>query len=866
MQVWLAKSRLWFWLIPAISGLVIIGCEVSPPAEVGSSPVGNWVPTRQLIRPAGVTVECAGRPVDLVASPDGQFIFVKDHRGVVVLDQTMETVLQEASLPGSGGSMHGIAISSDGTQLWVTDAQSGLHQFSVDSRGSVTWQRKISLPGPGGSGHSHSTGIALSADEETAYVCQSRNNSLALIDLKLGEQVGSIAVGVAPFDVVLSPDGSRAYVSDWGGRHPGEGDLTAPSSGTEVIVDERGVAASGCVSIVALRSPRAGKQVAVVDTGLHPADLELTRDGTTLYVACANSDRVDVIDTERAVVTASIPTRPLPDLPFGSLPNALALDEENQRLYVANGGNNAVAVVELSSDFEVLGYIPAGWWPGALTLSNDRLYIANVKGIGSRSGDPAPKGWSVYWYRGSVNQVNPPSQSDLASMTRQVLDNSRSQHALRSNTVRGTGRVARPVPRRLGDPSVFDHVVYVIKENRTYDQVFGDIEGANGDRSLCIFGREITPNHHALAEEFVLLDNYYCNGVNSADGHSWSTEGIVTDHLEKSFGGFTRSYTFGDDPLTYSSEGFIWDRILMAGLSFRNYGEFDYAEPIPSNLSYQAIYDDFVQGEKSIRFTQKIGVDRLREYSCREYPGWNMRIPDVLRADVFLKELEQFSESGGFPNFSIIYLPQDHTTGTTPGAPTPRAHMADNDLALGRIVEGISQSPFWPRTCIFVIEDDPQNGFDHVDGHRSICLVVSPYSRRGGQVIEDFYNQTSVLHTMTRILGVPPLTQFDAMMPVMSNCFTSRPDFSPYRARPAQMALDEQNPQKSALGEKELHWALASEAEPFEKFDMADEDTLNRILWHAQMGVDTPYPQEFAGAHGKGLKMLNLILTGDDDD
>ena len=451
-------------------------------------------------------------------------------------------------------------------------------------------------------------------------------------------------------------------------------------------------------------------------------------------------------------------------------------------------------------------------------------------------------------------------------MTRKVLDDNRTHHALRSHTMRGSGGTPRPVPRKIGEPSVFDHVVYIIKENRTYDQVFGDVERGNGDPSLCIFGREITPNHHALANEFVLLDNYYCNGVNSSDGHSWTTEGIVTDHLEKSFGGFTRSYTFGDDPLTYSSAGFIWDRVLMAGLSFRNYGEFDYAEPIPSGLSFQAIYDDYISGEKKIQFSQKIGVARMKQYSCREYPGWNMRIPDVLRADVFLEELKGFSEDGGFPNFSVVYLPQDHTTGTTAGAPTPRAHMADNDLAIGRIVEGISNSPFWKKTCIFIIEDDPQNGFDHVDGHRSLCLVVSPYSRRGGKVIHDFYNQTSVLHTMTRILGVPPLTQLSAMMPVMDNCFTTRPDFSPYRARPATIALDEANPAKSALGEKQLKWALASEAEPFHMFDMADEDTLNRILWHAQMGVDTPYPDAFAGAHGKGLDGLNLILTGDDDD
>ncbi len=854
-------------VLPLLPLLLIFpsGCQTTDPPMVGPGNDGHWVPTRQLIRPAGQTVQFSGRPVDLVVHPTGDFIYIKDHRGIVVLDRAMKVPLQELRFPDGGGSMHGIAIDGNGTRLWATNAQSNLHEAAIAENGTISWTRSIPLPGPDGKGDSHSTGIAITRDEKTAFVCQSRNNSLAVIDLATGKRTAEIAVGIAPYDVILSPDEKTAHVSNWGGRRAGTEDLTADSSGTEVIVDERGVAASGSVSIISLTETR--REVLVnIETGLHPSDMVLTADGSTLYVACVNSDRVDIIDTATAKVTGSISTRPLDDLPFGSLPNALALDETNQRLYVANGGNNAVATVDLSSNNEIIGFIPSGWFPGALAISEGLLYSASVKGVGSRAGDPEPKGWSVYWYRGTVNRVETPGQDELKKMTRQVFSDNRTQHALRSNTMRGSGGTPRPVPRKIGEPSVFDHVVYIIKENRTYDQVFGDVERGNGDPSLCIFGEEITPNHHALADEFVLLDNYYCNGVNSSDGHSWTTEGIVTDHLEKSFGGFTRSYTFGDDPLTFSSEGFIWDRVLMAGLSFRNYGEFDYAEPIPSGLSFQTIYDDFIRGEKKIQFSQKIGVARMKEYSCRAYPGWNMRIPDVLRADVFLEELKGFSKNGGFPNFSVVYLPQDHTTGTTAGAPTPRAHMADNDLAIGRIVEGISNSPFWEKTCIFIIEDDPQNGFDHVDGHRSLCLVISPYSRRGGEVIHDFYNQTSVLHTMTRILGVPPLTQLSAMMPVMDNCFTRKPDLAPYRARPATIALDEANPAKSALGEKQLQWALASEAQPFEKFDMADEDTLNRILWHAQMGVEAPYPDAFAGAHGKGLTQLELILTGDDDD
>ncbi len=285
----------------------------------------------------------------------------------------------------------------------------------------------------------------------------------------------------------------------------------------------------------------------------------------------------------------------------------------------------------------------------------------------------------------------------------------------------------------------------------------------------------------------------------------------------------------------------------------------DYAEPVPADASFVDIYRDFVEGKRSIRFTQKVGVENLRRYSCPSYPGWNMRIPDVLRADVFLKELKEFEQKGYFPNLVIIYLPQDHTSGTQPGMPTPRAHVADNDLALGRIVEGISKSKFWQRTCIFVIEDDPQDGFDHVDGHRSLCLVISPYTKRGA-VVSEFYNQGSVLHTICRILGVPPMNQMVAMSPVMTACFTEKPDFTPYTALPNRIPLDELNPPLNALNRQQRYWAEASLRLPLDKPDRVEEHLLNRILWHAIKGVDAPYPAEFAGAHGKGLAARGLVL------
>ncbi len=858
------KSR-----IVAVLSLCVINLSCDAPAvQVGPGAAGQHiVATRQVLRPAGQSVEFGGRPVDVVLSADGKTLYVKDNRGLVVIDTRTWKIRQELKFKSGGGSMHGIAVNRDGSRVYATTAQNILWEGQVSPRDDkVSWGRQIELPGPKSRGNSHACGIALSPDEKTAYVCLSRNNSLGVVDLDSAKLVKEIPVGVSPFDVILSPNVEQAYVSNWGGRHPKSGERTAKSSGTDTLVDERGIASSGTVSIVDLKQEL---EVAQVQTDLHPSDLELSADGRMLYVANANSDTVTVIDTvaRRAIHTISV--RPDASLPFGSAPNALALSKDGKTLYVANGGNNAVAVIRIGKAKQekpqVKGFIPTGWYPGGVVTDQEHVYIANIKGLGSRNKDQNQSGWHVYWYLGTVNKVKTPSDAVLKQYTAQVYADTRVPQILRAWEKTQSPKKPVPVPKQFGDPSVFDHVVYIIKENRTYDQVFGDMPKGNNDPCLCIFGREVTPNHHALAEQFVLLDNYYCNGVNSADGHSWATEGNVTDHLEKSFGGFTRSYTFGDDPLTYSSSGFIWDNVILHGLSFRNYGEMDYAEPIPKELTFKDIYEDFRSGSWKIRFSQNIGIENLRRYSYREFPGWNMKIPDVLRAEIFLKELKEYEEKGGFPNFVIVYLPQDHTSGTSPGWPTPRAHVADNDLALGRAVEGISKSRFWPKTCIFVIEDDPQNGFDHVDGHRSVCLVISPYTKRGA-LVSDFYNQTSVLHTMERILGLPPMNQMDAMAPVMSECFTEKPDFKPYTALPNQIRLDEMNKEAAQLNTKELHWAKKSLEQNFEIIDGPDDDTLNRILWHWAKGVDTPYPAHLAGAHATGLTALNLILVPEQED
>ncbi len=844
----------------------LAGCQTQSLEHVGPlAPGGHLTPTYQWLHPAGQSVQFGGRPVDVVLAPDGRTLWVKDHRGLVAIDVATWQIRQELKLKEGGSSVHGLVVTRDNSHLYISSAQNALWEAIIGADGKAAWGRKITLAGPGGRGNSHAAGVALLPDEASICVCLSRNNSLGVVELKSGKLIKQIKVGVAPFDVVLEPNGKLAYVSNWGGRLPHKGETTAKSSSTDTLIDARGVAASGTISIVDLEK---GQEIAQIPVGLHPSDLVLSSNAQTLYVANANSDTVSLIDVSKRLVSHTIVVRPDPELPFGSAPNALVIDKTGARLYAANGGNNAVAVASLrdGASPQLEGFIPTAWYPGALAIDDQFLYIACVKGFGSRQPDPKKKGWNSHNHLGTVAKVPIPAIRTLQTYSQQVKADARVPEILRAWEKSSQPQKPLPVPQRLGDPSIFEHIVYIIKENRTYDQVFGDLPKGNNDPSLCVFGRNITPNQHALAEQFALLDNYYCNGVLSADGHAWAMEGYATDYLEKSFGGWTRSYPYsGDDPISYAASGFIWDNVLQHGLSFRNYGEMSKTSIVPTNATFKAIFDDYRAKAGKITFKHDIQIDTLRQYSCAQSPGWNLKIPDQVRADVFLAEFKENEKQGRWPNLVIVYLPCDHTTGTSPGTPTPRAQVADNDLAVGRIVEAVSHSQFWPKTCMFVIEDDPQAGFDHVDGHRSTCLVVSPYTKRGA-VVSHFYNQTSVLHTMEQMLGLPPMNQMDALAPLMTQCFTTKPDFKPFTCLTNAVPLDELNKPLKTLKSEELHWATQSLAQSFEEADQADEDTLNRILWHSAKGGEAPYPAQFAGAHGKGLKGLGLKLVSDLDD
>ncbi|MCA8950649.1 MAG: beta-propeller fold lactonase family protein, partial [Planctomycetes bacterium] len=829
---------------PLVSLLLLAACSSAdlarPPVPTG--PVGRRAdsqvtPVNQTLTPFGTFVDLPGlRPQAIAPSADGRQLYVSGKTSeLLVLDAATGAIRQRVALPnerqsapatGSTGnelqpdtrgqlSYTGLVVSPDGRTVFLSNVRGSIKVFAVAADGTVQPSHTLSLPPAGAPDREAEipSGLALSPDGSRLYVAANLSNRLHEFDAATGEVLRTFPVGVAPFDVVLV--GDRAFVSNQGGRRPGPDDLVGPAGrGTTVRVDPvRDIASEGSVSVLDLTT---GRLVGETLTGLHPCDLAVAPDGAVVACANAGSDTVSLLDRDGRL-RRTLHTRKRPnDLLQGS-PNALCFSRDGERLFVANGTMNAIAIFDLD-DAELLGLVPVGWYPSALLLdaSGERLAVTNVKGLGfgrARESDGVPE-FNSHQYHGSLSLFAIPGDDRLAELSAQVERNLRRRAIEHALLPARSGRPPRVIPERIGEPSRIAHVVYVIKENRTYDQVLGDLAGGNGDPELCIFGERITPNQHALARTFVLLDNTYCAGILSADGHQWSTAAFASDYLEKSFAGWPRSYPdgMGDgdvDALSYSPAGFLWDHAIARGVTLRNYGEFcgpkvrwrdpaRVGEPgfMDCYRTWQGVADDVVFGcEASVR--------SLEPYTPREYVGWNMSVPDQYRADFVIRELARFEREGRFPQLTLICLPNDHTSGTSAGCPTPAACVADGDLAFGRIVEALSHSRFWPEMAIFGIEDDPQAGWDHVSGYRTTCFVASPFARRG-VTISTQYNTTSVLRTIEQILGIPPMNVFDASAEPMFDCFTETPDLTPFVALPANVALDELNPDATAIADPEL--------------------------------------------------------------
>ena len=597
------------------------------------------------------------------------------------------------------------------------------------------------------------------------------------------------------------------------------------------------IASTGTVTRIDLSSMTTTHTIPVE---LHPTALAWDEAAGRLYVANTNKDSVSVIDTAQNKVLRTIPIQPFAEPAAGIAPTALALAAGGRKLFVACGGINAVAQVDTASG-RIDGLIPTAWYPNGLAVSLDGKFLAVSALLGAGSGwRDAPGKRFVHAYRGSATVLELPDAAQLAAYTTAVSENN---HLPLTTVAAPSGKAVAPkaIPARSGDPSFIEHVVYVIKENRTYDQVFGDLPKGNGDPALVMFGEDITPNHHRLAEQFVLLDNFYATGGNSGDGRQWLTQANETAYcLWPGYQG--RSYPFdGTDPIAYSSSGFLWDYALARGKTVRVYGEYAGRLPEPGELRV-ALLKEWADGaDFTTRWDITAPIASLNKVLAKNYPPYSNAVPDVVRAQIFLKDLAQWEREGGMPHLVIMLLNCDHTYGTSPGLSTPAAMVADNDLALGQVVEGLTRSKFWPKMAIFVVEDDAQNGVDHVDGHRTVALAVSPYTRRG-HVDSTFYSNQSMLKTIELILGLPTMSLFDLIALDMRASFTDTADPAPYAHVVPKQDVFVLNPPASALRGEARRAALASARMRWDVPDAAPSEALNRILWHAVRGWNTPYP------------------------
>jgi YVTN family beta-propeller protein len=775
------------------------------------------LPTGALLDPAGRSFSVGPFPLAMLPAPEGDRVLLALNgyrdEGLQVFQPATGKVLQ--TVPQAAGFL-GMAFDSRGTRLYASGGNQDVVYRYDWKAGAATLADSIVLAAkaPRQPGTRYPAGLALSRDDRYVYVAENLADSLAVIELESGQVVQRLPAGRYPYGVVVAPDGT-VYVSAWGGF--------------EVRAFRR---------IPAIESASSRLETGpVIRVGRHPSALLLNREGTRLFVASASTDRVSVVDTKAArVITELVDTVP-GGTGEGSTPNALALSPSGQRLFVAEADNNAVAIFDLSAATSgagvgiapdrLAGRIPVEWYPSALLVRGDTLLVANAKGKGTKAnpqdgpgpGRPGSRpGYTLSQLSGTVSVV------PLAGVEGGALT------ALSARVARANGwGAAHTGP---GYPP-FQHVIYIIKENRTYDQVLGDLRQADGDTSLVFFGRAISPNHHALAERFGIFDRFFVNAEVSGDGHNWSTAAYATDYVDKTvqlnYSDRGRSYDFegqnrGKRPAAGEdagepANGYLWDLAQRRGITFRNFGEFvrdaeaDDTRPPPAGY----------RGLKPF----------LESHTDSTFPGFDLKIPDQHRADLWIAQLARWEKDGSMPALQIFRLPNDHTAGGRAGEPTPKAYMADNDLALGRAIEALSKSSYWKNTVVFVLEDDAQNGPDHVDSHRSPLLVISAYNRP--RVWHRWANTTDVLKTIEEMLTLKSLSQFDAFGRPLRGIFEATPDPAPYTAlRPAQ-SLEERNP-AAGPGVRE------SEALDLRLEDQSDDETFNRALWLAIKGTKVPYP------------------------
>jgi YVTN family beta-propeller protein len=775
--------------------VLLIPLHLMAQAPDATAPEHVRLPNGWGITQVGVTTGLGDLPLNLALSPDRRFLAVTNNgqsvHSLQLIDVASGRCTDTLEVPSA---WYGLVWSHDGSELYASGGNANAVWRCDVSNGRLTlrdslvlgkpWPEKISV-----------AGLALDDTRHRLYAVTKEDRALYVVDTRSRRVLHHVPLGGEGYACLLSPDGSRLYISCW-----------------------------GCDRVVVVNAA-GGTVLTSIPVGDNPNAMALRSDGAILYVANANDNSVSVIDTRAGKVVETLDAALFPGSAAGSTTNALALDSAGTTLAIANADNNCLALFDVTTpgSSRSMGFIPTGWYPTAVAFAHGNILVANGKGFTSLPNpggpNPARKGddagsrrqYIGGMFTGTLSIIGVPDQQALARYSRMVYENTpytKEKEGLAS------GEPGNPVPVRAGQPSPITHVFYIIKENRTYDQVLGDMPGGNGDTTLLLFGERVTPNLHALAGEFVLLDNFYVDGEVSADGHNWSLGAYATDYLEKTwptaYGGRGGSYDAeGTRAIANNKAGFLWDFCKRAGVSYRTYGEFadDYKPNIPS----------------------------LEGHFCPTYTSWDQTVMDTTRFRQWKTEFDSLLVLDAVPRLNTLRFINDHTEGLRFGRPTPFAAVADNDLAVGLFVEHLSRSPIWKESVVFVVEDDAQNGPDHVDAHRTTAYVAGGYVHRRF-IDHTMYSTSSILRTIELILGLPPMSQYDAAAEPMWRCFRATPDTTAFHAVPPRVDLFEKNTARN-------EWQRKSEEFNFGKEDRVPDALFNEVLWGALRGEPSPAPR-----------------------
>ncbi|MFB7441413.1 bifunctional YncE family protein/alkaline phosphatase family protein [Streptomyces mirabilis] len=859
----------------AVTGTAVASTSQFATEQVGQVTAnGQVISSDQYIAPYGSrTVINNGKIMSSAVSPDGSHLAASVTDGdasLVVMDLKTGQVQQRVGtaatddlrITSGAVGQEGPTYSPDGSQLWLGQSD-GYTKFTVNPDGTLSSPTTISIPADG-SKHALVGAAVFSADGSTVYGAVNGQNRVAAIDAATGTIKQSWAVGNAPRGIAMV--GNKLYVSNEGGRPAKAGDTTINSYGTQVPANpQTGATTTGTVSVIDLTDPTAA--VGSIDVGLHPTAV-YAKNGA-VFVTNTADNNVSVIDTRKNKVVQTIATQPWPEASVGYEPNAVTLTDDG-RLLVTLGRANAVAVYRYKSPQEPASYVgllPTDYFPAEITTVGKKVIVSNTRGIDARR--PTNKaGHGTHDTTSSLTQFTLPDDSVIRSQTGKVFQ--------QNGWTRGSVSLAHgkgdqkqvPVPARLGSPSTIKHVFMIVKENRTYDQVFGDMPQGNGDPSVTQFGENVTPNQHALASQFGLYDNTYDIGTNSAEGHNWLMQADDPEYTESSAGEYTRSYDTEDDALGHQKSGFIWTGAQAAGKSVRDFGEFQSFESKPAGASWQNLYCDTknmeATGQNSAYPIQTgSAIPSLNKVSVPGFPLFDTSVPDVYKEQIWKQDFEK----NGPANLNMFWLSNDHTGGPANAA----AQVADNDLAVGRMVDEISHSKYWKDSAIFVVEDDSQAGLDHVDGHRAPIQIISPWAQHAA-VDSHYYSQITMIRTIEQILGIHPMNQKDSAASPMRGAFTRHPDFTPFKALPNRTSLTDglktppscgvdtpapQDPSAAPVPSAKVPAAKRALAATWEEWkthqrltgpgaipDFANPAQMNHFTWYQTHGWTKPYPGE----------------------